>query len=77
MKMSNDREWLRKRAEQEDRHFVSVGGLASRLEEEHSKPEQSELKGTAVVSPVQRARPESVAELVSEYLKILSERQKP
>jgi hypothetical protein len=43
MKMSNDREWLRKRAEQEDRHFVSLGVLTSPLEEEHPKAEQSEL----------------------------------
>ena len=62
MNMSNDREWLGKRAEREDKHFVSVGGLESTLEEEHPNAE---------------LRPETAAELVSKYLKVLSERQKP
>jgi hypothetical protein len=31
MKFNKDRNWLAKRAEQEDRHFISVGGLISRV----------------------------------------------
>ena len=77
MKMSNDREWLRKRAEREDRHLVSVGGLASPLEEEHPNAELSEPTRTAVVSLLRLAHSESAAELVTKYLKVLSERQKP
>ena len=29
MKFNTDRKWLERRAEQEDRHFISVGGLIS------------------------------------------------
>jgi transcriptional regulator with XRE-family HTH domain len=31
MKFNKDRNWLAKRAEQEDRHFISVGGSISRV----------------------------------------------
>jgi hypothetical protein len=31
MTFNKDRNWLAKRAEQEDRHFISVGGLISRV----------------------------------------------
>lgn len=31
MKSNKDRNWLAKRAEQEERHFISVGGLISRV----------------------------------------------
>jgi transcriptional regulator with XRE-family HTH domain len=32
MKFNTDRKWLERRAEQEDRHFISVGGLISTLD---------------------------------------------
>jgi hypothetical protein len=32
MKFNTDRKWLARRANQEDRHFVSVGGLISTLD---------------------------------------------
>ena len=32
MKFNKDRNWLAKRAEQEDRHFISVGGLLQKME---------------------------------------------
>ncbi len=32
MKFNMDRKWLERRAEQEDRHFISVGGLISTLD---------------------------------------------
>lgn len=32
MKFNTDRKWLERRAEQEDRHFISVGGLSSTLD---------------------------------------------
>jgi hypothetical protein len=58
MKMSNDREWLRKRAEKEDKHLVSTGSLVSPLAEE---PPKAEL--------LQPVRPESVEELLCEKQK--------
>lgn len=32
MKFNTDRRWLERRAEQEDRHSISVGGLSSTLD---------------------------------------------
>jgi transcriptional regulator with XRE-family HTH domain len=58
MKMSSDREWLRKRAEQEDRYFISVGGLAARLEGDPAKAQMAELTRTAFVRLLQLARRE-------------------
>src|SRR5207247_5038813 len=58
MKMSTNREWLRKRAEQEDKYFSSVGGLAGRLADEHMTAEQPVLTRAAFVRLLQLARRE-------------------
>lgn len=57
MKMSKDRAWLLKRAEQEDRHFISVGGLVSRLAA-GGPGEKSKLMRAAFVRLLELARRE-------------------
>jgi len=62
MKFNKDRNWLAKRAEQEDRHFISVGGLISGVssEQEVGGPSGSGLEVTqlAFVRLLQLARRE-------------------
>lgn len=43
MKFNRDRNWLVKRAEQEDEHFISVGGLISRID----SPQQGDEAGAS------------------------------
>ena len=62
MKFNTDRKWLERRAEQEDRHFISVGGLISTLDptcqtEIASMPNVETTK-TAFVRLLQLARRE-------------------
>jgi transcriptional regulator with XRE-family HTH domain len=62
MKFNTDRKWLERRAEQEDRHFISVGGLISTLDptcqtEVASTPSVETTK-TAFVRLLQLARRE-------------------
>jgi hypothetical protein len=62
MKFNKDRNWLAKRAEQEDRHFISVGGLISRIDPEWQADVSSmpnvETTKTAFVRLLQLARRE-------------------
>jgi HTH-type transcriptional regulator, competence development regulator len=62
MKFNKDRNWLTKRAEQEDRHFISVGGLISRIDPEWQADVSSmpnvETTKTAFVRLLQLARRE-------------------
>jgi HTH-type transcriptional regulator, competence development regulator len=62
MKFNKDRNWLIKRAEQEDQHFISVGGLISRIDPEWQADVSSvpnvEATKTAFVRLLQLARRE-------------------
>jgi transcriptional regulator with XRE-family HTH domain len=62
MKFNTDRKWLERRAEQEDRHFISVGGLISTLDPtcqaEISSVPNVETTKTAFVRLLQLARRE-------------------
>ena len=62
MKFNRDRNWLAKRAEQEDQHFISVGGLISRIDPEWQADVSSmpnvETTKTAFVRLLQLARRE-------------------
>jgi hypothetical protein len=62
MKFNKDRNWLAKRAEQEDRNFISVGGLISRIDPEWQADVSSvpnvEATKTAFVRLLQLARRE-------------------
>jgi len=62
MKFNTDRKWLERRAEQEDRHFISVGGLISALDPtcqaEVSEMPSIETTKTAFVRLLQLARRE-------------------
>jgi HTH-type transcriptional regulator, competence development regulator len=51
MKFNRDRNWLIKRAEQEDLHFISVGGLISRIDPEW----QAEVSATPLVEATKAA----------------------
>ena len=51
MKFNRHRNWLVKRAEQEDRHFISVGGLISRIDPEW----QAEVSATPLVEATKAA----------------------
>lgn len=57
MRMSKDRAWLLKRAAQEDKHFISVGGLVSRVSAGVSG-EKSGLMRAAFLRLLQLARRE-------------------
>jgi HTH-type transcriptional regulator, competence development regulator len=56
MRMSRDRAWLLKRAEQEDKHFISVGGLVSRITAGTPAGERSKLVRAAFLRLLQLAR---------------------
>lgn len=62
MKFNTDRKWLERRAEQEDRHFISVGGLISTLDPtcqtEIASVPNVETTKTAFVRLLQLARRE-------------------
>jgi HTH-type transcriptional regulator, competence development regulator len=62
MKFNTDRKWLERRAEQEDRHFISVGGLTSTLDPtcqtEIASVPNVETTKTAFVRLLQLARRE-------------------
>lgn len=62
MKFNTDRKWLEGRAEQEDRHFISVGGLISTLDPtcqtEIASVPNVETTKTAFVRLLQLARRE-------------------
>jgi transcriptional regulator with XRE-family HTH domain len=57
MKMNTDREWLRRKAEQEDGCYVSVGGLVEALEAREPQPNLVPMK-PAFVRFIQLARRE-------------------
>jgi HTH-type transcriptional regulator, competence development regulator len=57
MKMSRDRNWLLKRARQEDQHIASVGGLAARLAD-GSSSDRSKLMRAALLRLIQLSRRE-------------------
>jgi transcriptional regulator with XRE-family HTH domain len=56
MRMSRDRTWLLKRAEQEDKHFISAGGLVSRIAAGTVAGERSRLMRAAFLRLLQLAR---------------------
>lgn len=62
MKFNTDRKWLEQRADQEDRHFISVGGLISTLDPtcqmELTSTQSVETTKTAFVRLLQLARRE-------------------
>src|ERR1700720_331088 len=62
MKFNTDRKWLERRADQEDRHFISVGGLISTLDPtcqtELTTTQSVETTKTAFVRLLQLARRE-------------------
>jgi HTH-type transcriptional regulator, competence development regulator len=62
MKFNTDRKWLERRADQEDRHFISVGGLISTLDPtcqtELTSTQNVETTKTAFVRLLQLARRE-------------------
>jgi transcriptional regulator with XRE-family HTH domain len=62
MKFNRDRNWLVKRAAQEDQHFISVGGLISRIDPEWQADVSSmpivETTKTAFIRLLQLARRE-------------------
>jgi len=62
MKFNTDRKWLERRADQEDRHFISVGGLISTLDPtcqtELTSTQSVETTKTAFVRLLQLARRE-------------------
>lgn len=62
MKFNTDRKWLERRADQEDRHFISVGGLISTLDPacqaELSSTPNLETTKTAFVRLLQLTRRE-------------------
>jgi transcriptional regulator with XRE-family HTH domain len=62
MKFNTDRKWLERRADQEDRHFISVGGLISTLDPtcqtELTSAQNVETTKTAFVRLLQLARRE-------------------
>lgn len=62
MKFNMDRKWLERRADQEDRHFISVGGLVSTLDPtcqtELTSTKSVETTKTAFVRLLQLARRE-------------------
>ena len=62
MKFNTDRKWLERRADQEDRHFITVGGLISTLDPtcqtELANTQSIETTKTAFVRLLQLARRE-------------------
>jgi transcriptional regulator with XRE-family HTH domain len=58
MMMSKNRAWLLKRAEQEDKHLISAGGLISRITAGTSASERSKVMRAAFLRLLQLARRE-------------------
>jgi transcriptional regulator with XRE-family HTH domain len=58
MRMSRDRTWLLNKAEQEDKHFISAGGLVSRIATGTTAGERAKLIRAAFLRLLQLARRE-------------------
>ncbi len=67
MRMSTDRDWLRKQAEEERKHFVSVGGLPATItEEERKRVDQTRPAFMRLVQLERRKRSLTMEEFASE-----------